>query len=404
MNTNSIYSVTQITNQLNYSLEKKFSQIFIKGEVSSFRLYDSGHAYFTLKDKNSILNCVYFNYADKASYLRIKENLEIVAFGTINIYRARGSIQLIVSSIHVGKEGELWQNYLKLKDKLSNEGLFDKSHKKELPYIPNHISIISSKEGAVIHDILNILYRRAPYLEVDIEHSLVQGVNAVNSVIKLIKKINNEQKKDLIIIARGGGSLEDLMPFNDELLVRAIFSSEIPIITAIGHESDFTLSDLVSDKRASTPSEAAEICAPNVYDLNKRITLFQDQFYSALNTYLKNKNNVINTSYLRISSKNPKLNIEFYNESLILNYKILKSNFFDKFSNYKSTLRKYSYTLQRYNIKHIKSRGFSLIKKDGMFLKNIKEIKVGDEIKIELNDGQVNAKINKIYDFKNKKQ
>ena len=142
MNTNSIYSVSQITNQLNYSLEKKFSQIFIKGEVSSFRLYDSGHAYFTLKDESSILNCVYFNYSDKASYLGIKENLEIVAFGNISIYKTRGSIQLIVSNIHVGKEGELWQSYLRLKDKLSKEGLFNQCHKKELPRIPNTISII----------------------------------------------------------------------------------------------------------------------------------------------------------------------------------------------------------------------------------------------------------------------
>ena len=402
MNTNSIYSVSQITNQLNYSLEKNFNQIFIRGEVSSFRLYDSGHAYFTLKDDSSILNCVYFNYSQKASYLGIKENLEIVAFGNINIYKARGSIQLIVSNIHIGKEGELWQNYLRLKDKLNKEGLFDKRYKKELPYIPNSISIISSKDGAVIYDILNILYRRAPYIEVDIEHSLVQGTRAISNVVESIKKINNDKKHDLIIIARGGGSLEDLMPFNDEILIREIFKSKIPIITAIGHESDFTLSDLVSDKRASTPSEAAEICAPDIKSLSKEINLFQDRFNYVLNTYLENKNNIINTSSLRILSKNPKLNIEFYNENLILNYKILKSNFFDKISNYNSALMKYNDRIQRYNLNHIKDRGFSIMKKSGMLVKNIRMIKVGDDIEIELKNGKVNAKINEIYESENK--
>ena len=402
MNTNSIYSVSQITNQLNYSLEKKFSQIFIKGEVSSFRLYDSGHAYFTLKDKSCILNCVYFNYSDKASYLGIKENLEIVAFGNISIYKTRGSIQLIVSNIHVGKEGELWQSYLRLKDKLSKEGLFNQCYKKELPRIPNTISIISSKDGSVIKDILNILYRRAPYIEIDIEHSLVQGITATKNIIKSIKKINRKRKKDLIIIARGGGSLEDFMPFNEESLIREIFESKIPIITAIGHESDFTLSDLVSDKRASTPSEAAEICAPDIKYLHREIKLFQNKFISALGNYLENKNNIISTSYLRILSKNPKLNIEYYNENLVFNYKNLKNIFFDKISNYKSNLTKYSDTIQRYDIKNIKSRGFSLVKKEGLVLRNIKKMKVGDEIKIELRDGEVSATINRIYDFKNK--
>ena len=201
MNTAVVYSVSQITNRLNYCLEKQFNQVFVKGEISSFRLYDSGHAYFTLKDQSSIINCVYFNYVNLKEDLLLKENIEVVVFGDINIYKSRGSIQLIVSNVHIGKEGDLWQKYLRLKNRLEKEGLFDKIHKKELPYIPRKITIISSKEGAVIHDILNIIYRRAPYIDINIKHSLVQGASACDNLVEAIQETNKETMVDLIIIA-----------------------------------------------------------------------------------------------------------------------------------------------------------------------------------------------------------
>jgi len=402
MNTTVVYSVSQINNRLNYFLEKKIGQIFVRGEISSFRLYDSGHAYFTLKDQSSLISCVYFNYSKIKEELVLKENIEVIVFGNINIYKARGSIQLIVSNIHLGKEGDLWHKYLRLKNKLEKEGLFDIKHKKSLPSIPTKITIISSKEGAVIHDILNILYRRAPYIEVDIKHSLVQGIKASNNIAKSIGEVNDEKIVDLIIIARGGGSLEDLMPFNDELVVREIFKSKIPIITAIGHESDFTLSDFVSDKRAGTPSEAAEISSPDIKSLYEKIDLFENRILSILNNKLNQKFNFLNTSYLRILSKNPKLNIGFYNENLILNYKILKNSLIDKLSTYKITLKKYNNTIHEYDINHIKDRGFFIVKKEKKILKSIVGLNIGDEIHIELKDGEIKARINKIYDKKNK--
>ena len=402
MNTTVVYSVSQITNRLNYCLEKQFNQIFVKGEISSFRLYDSGHAYFTLKDQSSIINCVYFNYVNLKEDLLLKENIEVVVFGDINIYKSRGSIQLIVSNVHIGKEGDLWHKYLRLKNRLEKEGLFDKIHKKELPYIQRKITIISSKEGAVIHDILNIIYRRAPYIDINIKHSLVQGASACDNLVEAIQETNKETIVDLIIIARGGGSLEDLMAFNNEQVVREIFKSKIPVITGIGHETDFTLSDFVSDKRAATPSEAAEICAPDLESLYKKIDLFENNILSILNSRVEEKFNLLNTYYLRILSKNPKLNVEFYNENLILNYKILKNTLIDKLSNYKNTLRKYKNRIQRYDINHIKDRGFFIVKKQNEILKSIKKINIGDEVDIELKDGQIKARINKIYAKKNK--
>jgi len=192
------------------------------------------------------------------------------------------------------------------------------------------------------------------------------------------------------------------MPFNDERLVREIFKSKIPIITGIGHETDFTLSDFVSDKRAATPSEAAEICAPDLGSLYEKIDLFENNILSILNSRVEEKSNLLNTYYLRILSKNPKLNVEFYNENLILNYKISKSTLIDKLSNYKNTLREYENIIQRYDISCIKDRGFFIVKKENKILKSIKSINIGDEVDIELKDGQIKARINKIYAQKDK--
>ena len=397
MNSDTIYSVSQLNNSIGHFLENKFGEVFVRGEISSFRLYDSGHAYFTLKDKASIINCVYFNYNKNLFNSQIRENIEVVVFGNINIYKARGSMQVVVSNIHIGKEGDLWQNYLKLKDKLNKEGLFDVKYKKDLPSIPSKIAIVSSKEGAVIHDILNILYRRAPYIEVDIKHSLVQGEKSCNSIIRAIEESNKDKKIDLIILARGGGSLEDLMSFNDESVVRAIFNSKLPIITAIGHETDFTLSDFVADKRSATPSEAAEICAPDIKFLYKKINSFKEYILLELGNTLKEKNNFINTSYLRISSKNPKLNLDFYAENLTLNYKLLKTNLIDKISSYENILKKYKNKIQKYDIEAIKDRGFFIVKKNKKILKSINEIDIGDEVFIDLKDGKAKVIVNKIY-------
>ena len=403
MNKTAIYSVTQISNRLNHSLEQKFSNIFVKGEISTFRLYDSGHAYFTLKDQSSILNCVYFNYVQEKDYLSLNENLEITVFGNINIYKTRGTIQFIVTKVHIGQEGELWQKYLRLKNKLKDEGLFEKKYKKKLPYFPSEITIISSNKGAVIHDILNILYRRAPYLNINIKHSIVQGENARYSISDSIVDVNKEKKNDIIILARGGGSLEDLKPFNDELVVREIFKSKIPIITAIGHDSDLTLSDLVSDVSVATPSEAAELCAPNITSLYHEINLFEGKVLFRLENLLKEKNNFLDTYYLRILSKNPKLNIEYFNENLNLNYRILKNSLIDKLKNYKNKLKKNETIIRKYDAEHLKSRGFSIVKRKNKILKSINSINIGDDIDIDLRDGQIKARINKIYVKKNKK-
>ena len=264
MNKKNSYTVTQINNHAKSILEKNLSNIYVKGEISSFKKYDSGHAYFILKDSTSEISCTAFNY----EYPYIIENgEEITIFGNISIYLYKGKYQLIVNDIYRNGVGQNLLFLKELKNKLKNEGIFDTIHKKSLPLYPFKIGIVTSIDGAVINDIINILNRRAPFLELFINNTIVQGKNASRELISSINDFNFSNIVDVIILARGGGSFEDLMPFNNEEFVKTIFKSNIPIISAVGHESDFTLTDLVADIRASTPSEAAEICSPSKLNL-----------------------------------------------------------------------------------------------------------------------------------------
>ena len=395
MNSTTIYNVTQINNRVGLLFDRELKNIFIRGEISSFKLYDSGHAYFTLKDSKSLINCVYFNYKQNKTS-NIRDNLEVVAYGNVGLYRQKGNMQFIVSNIHIGEEGLLWSKYLKLKNKLEKEGLFDFEHKKKLPYIPSKIALISSKKGSVIHDIVSILSRRAPYLDIIVEDSSVQGEKTVPSIVKCLEKINSNKDVDLIIIARGGGSLEDMMPFNDELLVRQIFNSSIPIITAIGHETDFTLSDFAADRRASTPSEAAEICSPDISFLHNTINEYKISISNSFNNYFTQKKTILDSYYLRILSKNPKLAIQSYSDKLEFSSKLLINITNERMKYYKYSINQYDNKISNYNVDAIKSRGFFLIRKEGKLITYNDKIEINDYIDIESNECTIRAKVDKI--------
>ena len=396
MHSTTIYNVTQISNKIGYLFDKTLNSIFIKGEISSFTIYHSGHAYFTLRDDKSLINCVYFNYSKYSDTLNIRENIEVVAYGNISIYKPRGKIQFITSNIHIGDEGLLWKNYLKLKNSLEKEGLFDLKYKKKIPDIPEKIALICSKRGSVIHDILAILNRRSPYLEIIIKDSLVQGHEASQSISSLIQELNIKKDVDLIIIARGGGSLEDMMAFNSEYLVREIFKSSIPIITAIGHETDFTLSDFSADKRAATPSEAAEICALDINSIYGKISEYQSSLDISINNFVHKKKSILDSYYLRILSKNPKLMIQSYNNKLNFNSKFLVKSINEGLKYYNYSINQYKNKLLLFDINSIKERGFFIIKRNGCILNSIEEFQINDQIDIESNDGVIRARVDKI--------
>ncbi len=392
MKSTTVYNVTQINNQINNLLDNNFSEIFIKGEISSFNLYPSGHAYFTLKDRLNEIGCVFFNY--NLEYGEIV-NTEVILFGKLNIYNARGRLQFIVSNIHHQGEGILWNKYLKLKNQLEKEGLFDVGNKKSLPEIPEKILIITSKKGAVLHDMLNIFNRRSPYISILIEDCIVQGSKAIDSMIGALKK-SSLTNVDLIIIARGGGSIEDLMVFNDEKLIREIFTCNIPIISAIGHESDFTLADFVSDKRAATPSEAAEISAPELSVLYNKIDEMKNLLNQNIENRIYNYYDLLKKMILRLTSNNPLYKIQTFKNELVNSEVELKKIISNKISNYKINLETLKKILYQYNVNEIKKKGFVILKKHNKIVKDITQLNIDDEIDILMNNGKIRAIINKL--------
>lgn len=267
------YTVSSLTENLKRVIEGGFTKIYVEAEISGWRLYPSGHAYFTLKDSGAQISAVMFASAFGRCRVRtsLRDGAKVVVYGNVSVYAPRGNYQLVVLAAKLVGEGDLMQRYLELKAKLEAEGLFDKSRKRRLPFLPRRIGIVTSEAGAVIHDMCNVLFRRFPDLHVRLFPALVQGDGAPAELAAGIGYFQSEFDADLLIIARGGGSFEDLFCFNDEMLVRTVASSAIPVISAVGHETDFTLCDFAADVRAGTPSIAAEIAVPLKDELVRRL-------------------------------------------------------------------------------------------------------------------------------------
>ena len=390
MKTINSYTVTQINNHAKSIVEKKLDKVYVKGEVSSFKKYESGHAYFILKDFSSEISCTIFNY----NYpYQLEDGQEITTFGNISIYTIKGKFQLIVNDVYIDGIGQNLMFLKELKSKLSKEGLFDLIHKKKIPLYPFKIGIVTSIDGAVIDDIVNILNRRAPFLEIFISNSLVQGKDASFDMIKSINKFDTKYKVDIIILARGGGSFEDLMAFNDENLIRCIYNLTTPIITAIGHESDYTLVDLVSDLRASTPSEAAEICCTSKVNL---IQYINDKFFSITNTVknqLNQKNSLIKNINITLKSSLAIAKID-KNSSYVQS---VSTRIFDKiyslFNIYKQNVLNAKKLLKKNNINSLKKIGFSIVKKNNKIINTQNKLNFDDNISIELYKGKIKAKV-----------
>lgn len=277
-------SVSSLTAQIKGLLEGNFTKIYVEAEISGWKRYPSGHCYFTLKDDGAQISAVMFASAFERCRAKdgLKDGAKVVVYANVTVYPPRGNYQLVVLAAKLSGEGDLMQRYLELKAKLEAEGLFDAARKRPLPYLPRRIGIVTSEAGAVIHDMCTVLTRRFPAVEIRLYPSLVQGAEAPASIIAGIAYFNSQWNADLLIVARGGGSFEDLFCFNDEALVRAVANSKIPTISAVGHETDFTLCDFAADKRAGTPSIAAEIAVPLLSELTQRLALASTKLTVAL--------------------------------------------------------------------------------------------------------------------------
>jgi len=296
-----IYSVSELTHAIRSLLENKFSFVWISGEVSNFKRPSSGHYYFTLKDKSSQISAVMFRGQNQHLKFKLENGLQINALGRLTVYPPYGNYQIILEHAEPEGLGALQLAFEQLKTRLSDEGLFDLKHKKKLPFIPKHISVITSPQGAVIHDIKNVLTARF-FRPIQLVPVNVQGQRASVDIINALQMINKQKKSDIIVIARGGGSLEDLQPFNDEKVARAVFASEIPVVSAIGHETDYTIVDFVSDFRAPTPSAAASNIVPERQELIRTLNSIQNALNQAFVNYIQYKRMTLKNLSLRLKS------------------------------------------------------------------------------------------------------
>jgi len=269
-----IYTVSELTRYIRIVLEETFPAAWVEGEISNFTQHTSGHMYFSLKDDTSVLNCVLFRGVNQNLKFKLENGLKIIAFGKISLYDKRGQYQLYIKSVEPKGIGSLQLAFEQLKNRLQKEGLFDKDVKKPIPYLSTRIGVVTSPTGAAIRDILNVTARRFQNVGLIVNPVRVQGKGSAQEIAGAIEEFNKFKKVDVLIVTRGGGSLEDLWAFNEEVVARAIYNSKIPIISAVGHEIDWTIADFVSDFRAPTPSAAAELVTPRKEDLLKRIKEF----------------------------------------------------------------------------------------------------------------------------------
>lgn len=282
MNNNRVYTVSELNESIRRLLENRFSQLCVAGEISNLRRPYSGHLYFTLKDDQGQLKAVLFKMQQRYLQQQPIDGQFVVCRGRLSVYEPRGDYQLIVDHIDFHGTGTLQIAFEQLKTKLSLEGLFDQQFKKKLPPFPDHITLLTSPQGAAVHDFIRIASRRFSQVQLAVYPVPVQGGEAAQAITEALKRINQEMDTDIIVLCRGGGSIEDLQPFNDERLARAIFASSKPVVSAIGHEIDFTIADFISDLRAPTPSGAAELLLPDAQFLQKKITALQEKITSLL--------------------------------------------------------------------------------------------------------------------------
>lgn len=286
-----IYTVSELTDDVKVLLENTFPEAWVEGEISNFSQSQSGHIYFSLKDAKSSLRCVFFRGANSGLKFSIKDGLQVIAFGGITVYAPNGQYQLNIRRLEPKGAGALQLAFEQLKEKLSKEGLFDQAHKKRLPVLPLRVGVVTSPVGAAIRDILNILRRRAPFVKIILNPVKVQGEGSAQEIARAISEFNQYKEVDALIVGRGGGSLEDLWAFNEEVVARAIYNSRIPVISAVGHEVDWTIADFTADLRAPTPSAAAELVVRQKDELLSELEHLRLRMHSEANNKIKTLNN-----------------------------------------------------------------------------------------------------------------
>ncbi|MBQ8540360.1 MAG: exodeoxyribonuclease VII large subunit [Clostridia bacterium] len=391
-------TVTQINNYIKAILERTevLQNVWIKGEISNLKYHSSGHVYLTLKDEGGALRAVMFKGAVMKLPFKMENGMKVSANGRIGVFERDGAYQLYIETMEQEGQGDLFKKLEELKKKLSAEGLFDEKYKKPIPRFPKKVGVVTSPTGAAVRDILNILKRRYPLCEVLLYPALVQGENASPSIVKGIEFFNEHTKVDVLIVGRGGGSIEDLWAFNEEATVRAIFKSHIPVISAVGHETDFTLADAVADLRAPTPSAAAEIAVPDRTELSD----YLEKQHARLKTMLLKKAEESEVKLRLISERSSKESFIRRLENLMQttdrSFDMLIRATEGKLEKKMNTLSECAAKLDALSPLKVFERGYNVAYNKGNVLRSVNDVKENDEIKLVLIDGNVKAQVTQI--------
>ena len=373
--------------------DEYLNNVLIKGEISNFKNHYTGHMYFTLKDENSLIKCIMFkSYAQKLDFMP-KDGMKVFVLGGVSVFARDGIYQIYVKAMQEDGVGILYKKYEELKQRLDEEGYFDESHKQKIPLMPKVIGVLTSQTGSVIRDIINVSTRRNPNVQIRLYPVPVQGEGAAEKIADGIRFMNENNLADVLILARGGGSLEDLWPFNEEIVAHAIYNSKLPIISAVGHETDFSISDFVADLRAPTPSAAAELAVPDIYEIKQKINVYQNRLRMSLvkkveimklryekcmnSRVFKEPTRNINDNYLRIDNY-----IKRLENTIKIKQKEEKTKYIELISK-----------LDALSPLKTLTRGYSIVETDNKIIKSSKQLSTGDKIKLRFSDGQKNAEI-----------
>ena len=374
-------------------LDEFLNNVLVKGEISNYKHHYTGHLYFTLKDENSLIKCIMFKSSAVNLKFEPKDGMKVIVYGTVSVFERDGVYQIYCKGMQEDGMGSLYTAYEELKKKLQLEGLFDEKHKKKIPFMPKIIGVLTSNTGAVIRDIINVSTRRNPNVNIRLFPVPVQGPGAGEKIADAIKIMNEKKLADVLIVARGGGSLEDLWPFNEEVVARAIYNSELPVISAVGHETDFTIADFVADLRAPTPSAAAELAVTDVKELENNLNLYKNRLKMALNR----KTQIMRLRYEKCMNsrvyKFPKQHISEQYQIVDNNCKKMENLVLQKLKDSKLNAMKWITKLDTLSPLKTLTRGYCLTECDGKLITKAKDLKNGMDVDLKFQDGTKKATI-----------
>ena len=416
MNNEVSLTVTDINNYIKNIVDGDFflSNVTLKGEISNLKFHTRGHLYFSLKDENSKINAVMFNYKNLGLNFIPKDGMNVIVKGKVSVFTTGGSYQITVSNMKEDGIGNLYILFEELKRRLEREGLFRPEHKKKLPRIPKKVGVITASTGAAVKDIISTINRRFPLTEIILFPTLVQGVGAKENIVKMINEAN-ESDVDVIILGRGGGSIEDLWAFNEEIVARAIYNSNKPIVSAVGHEIDFTISDFVSDMRAPTPTGAAELVVPSKVEIQSYLNDYKGRIISVINKKIKSYTDTFSKLKSTYILKNPISMYEIDEQKLdnmleklgsIMTYKLereksklnnlskmISPNILNRLDKEKIKLENIETKLNLLNPENILKKGYSLTLVEGKIVKSINSVKKGSIIDTKFSDGIIKSEV-----------